>query len=1068
MEAFYQRLIERAATIDELLYDDFEPLPGRKDDSDLAARRLAAWCRSCANGDWALFGRRLERDSLSFGHVLTRFATVRRKASAPPPLWIDDAIWIETGLRSATPERNGAQPPGEPCAFEHLLLPVVERAESVLWTGLSAPALENFTESARAKFSLMLLNGLSDLCAPALYERFAEARHGAISPDALSPYRTVRTLHYDQFVADMKGGGLRRLFEEKPVLLRLIAMLTRQWIDSSREFVCRLDTDLEALRGDFLHCHTHARVATIDGEISDRHNGGRSVLLVTFEDGARITYKPKDLRLDVAWHDLISSLNCSAPPLQLRAARAMAREKYGWTEFIDHTGCADQRSCDRFFRKAGAWLALFHCFVATDMHQENIIAAGDDPVPIDLETVLQSPATARKLQEVEGTASDAAAEIIANSVLAVGLLPAYGRSPDNSVFAMGGLTADWNSKINLSWRNINTDEMRPAKMKVIDETNPNLTHVGGRYARFSEYTASFIAGFEDYARFLVHRMRGPDQGNLIGGFTGAPVRKVVRPTRFYSMLLQRLKNHRSMDDGAMWSAQADFIARFSDWGDNSDPSWPFHGAERAALVALNVPHFVSPSDSNEFLDATGVITRSAAPSGLDRARARVRSFDAREVALQAEVIRATIAPSKPAESAKVGELLAQTNVPVVATKEIFVSEADRIAAELAEVAIRRGGSAAWIGLDWLGDAEVCQLVCVGPDLYNGVSGIAVFLAAHAAVTGQTSSAELAIAGMAYVRKKLKDRNAARFARFLGVGAGTGLGSLIYALTVLSKSLQDETLLADAHAASDLMTDNLIAADKWLDVISGSSGAILCLLRLYRDTQADDVLARAVRCGEHLMRQDRIGPQGRRTWVGQNLGPRALNGMSHGAAGFAYALAALAVATGREEFAQAASECLGFENSSYDADRHNWPDWRREGEPGWACRWCHGAPGIGLARAALLKRGAMDATLLQADVRNALAGAEQCWPAEVDTLCCGTLGSVEFFCEAGEALGRSDVRKTAAERLAAVVQAAGSAGDYRWNSGKRQFNLGLFRGLAGVGYTLLRQVDNSLPNVLIWE
>jgi lantibiotic modifying enzyme len=29
-------------------------------------------------------------------------------------------------------------------------------------------------------------------------------------------------------------------------------------------------------------------------------------------------------------------------------------------------------------------------------------------------------------------------------------------------------------------------------------------------------------------------------------------------------------------------------------------------------------------------------------------------------------------------------------------------------------------------------------------------------------------------------------------------------------------------------------------------------------------------------------------------------------------------------------------------------------------------------------------------------------------------------------------------------------------------------LGLFRGLAGVGYTALRRVDASLPNVLIWE
>ena len=64
------------------------------------------------------------------------------------------------------------------------------------------------------------------------------------------------------------------------------------------------------------------------------------------------------------------------------------------------------------------------------------------------------------------------------------------------------------------------------------------------------------------------------------------------------------------------------------------------------------------------------------------------------------------------------------------TGDIFVTEADRIAAQLSESAIRSGGSAAWIGLDWLGDAEVYQLVVLGPDLYNGASGIGVFLAAH--------------------------------------------------------------------------------------------------------------------------------------------------------------------------------------------------------------------------------------------------------------------------------------------------------------------------------------------------
>ena len=107
----------------------------------------------------------------------------------------------------------------------------------------------------------------------------------------------------------MKAGGFRQLFEDKPVLLRLIATITRQWIDTSREFVLRLDADLAAIRRDILHSGAASRVAKIEGDLSDPHNGGHSVQIVSFEDGARVVYKPKDLRLDVAWHALIERLN---------------------------------------------------------------------------------------------------------------------------------------------------------------------------------------------------------------------------------------------------------------------------------------------------------------------------------------------------------------------------------------------------------------------------------------------------------------------------------------------------------------------------------------------------------------------------------------------------------------------------------------------------------------------------------------------------------------------------------------------------------------------------------------
>src|SRR5262249_32655633 len=141
---------------------------------------------------------------------------------------------------------------------------------------------------------------------------------------------------------------------------------------------------------ELLECEQAGRVDVIQGNLSDPHNGGRSVRILQFEDGARVVYKPKDLRVDVAWHDLVADLNEAGRPVGLKAGRTIARQKNGWAEFIAHTGCADAQACGRFFRRAGAWLALFYCFCGSDMHQENVIADADHPVPIDLEMVLRA------------------------------------------------------------------------------------------------------------------------------------------------------------------------------------------------------------------------------------------------------------------------------------------------------------------------------------------------------------------------------------------------------------------------------------------------------------------------------------------------------------------------------------------------------------------------------------------------------------------------------------------------------------------------------------------------------
>src|SRR5208283_1656347 len=82
----------------------------------------------------------------------------------------------------------------------------------------------------------------------------------------------------------------------------------------------------------------------------------------------------------------------------------------------------------------------------------------------------------------------------------------------------------------------------------------------------------------------------------------------------------------------------------------------------------------------------------------------------------------------------------------------------------------------------------------------------------------------------------------------------------------------------------------------------------------------------------------------------------LTGMSHGASGIAFALLELHAATGRSQFLEAARGGFAYEDSLFDPKVGNWPDLRAAGDPGTAPlppshgrTWCHGAPGIALAR-----------------------------------------------------------------------------------------------------------------------
>jgi len=129
--------------------------------------------RACAAGDASLFARRLMRDGLSQADIEIRLARSRHRASAPNPRWIEDAIWIEQAFKEA----GRAEPEVAPVyPFEDLFTALIERADALVWSGVDTGTCNRFDERARASLRHMLLAALSELCAPALYERFAKSR----------------------------------------------------------------------------------------------------------------------------------------------------------------------------------------------------------------------------------------------------------------------------------------------------------------------------------------------------------------------------------------------------------------------------------------------------------------------------------------------------------------------------------------------------------------------------------------------------------------------------------------------------------------------------------------------------------------------------------------------------------------------------------------------------------------------------------------------------------------------------------------------------------------------------
>jgi len=1064
------------------------------------------WQASLGNGPERLEAR-LSWQGLSWAELVALEKPLPAAGDGPLPGWalvVGRSVELHPGPfphPGVTGPHLGLEPE-EPLPFEGFWLGFLMTASQRLHQDCSPAQVSLLAPQAWQALERSLLIQLSHLGASVLEKEFDQVRPPArrLLSIFTGGLRTEEdATSYRQFLTgELVDGGLA-LLERWPLLARLAGRLTELWLESTLEFLKRLEQDLAHLPHRAMSSHD-AAAASGDCRLagppvqdlvplcSDRHNGGRSVLILTLTCGCRCVYKPRPVEMESAFQQLLAWCNGQDDvPMQQRCITVLDRGDYGWVEWVEATPCSQRQEVALFFERAGMLMALVHVLRGNDCHRDNLIAASQWPVLIDGETLLAAQLRTDlfdQRQQHEENDDD-------YSVLQAGFLPCWdlvtrgGQARGLDVSALGHPGAAQVDAQRLGWRFVNTDAMHQALIPVGDDIGTNLPILEGERQAPERFLPELLRGFEQTHRFLRRRRRellAPE--SPLQRFAECPNRYLFRVTILYDDLIARSLSPTHLRCALTRSLNLDQLALAYLEGPASRKLLPLLQAEREALENLDIPYLQGCTADRHLRSGGRLLVEDAfvgAPYTL--MRQALQQLDEDDLQRQLHLIRGSFQAQRARPLSRETD---GTDANGIATEALLaieplstgdsLQEACRIADDLLAMAERRtDDSLSWIGMAMLPNSQQYRLRRLGASLYDGQVGIGLFMACLAASVPEERYRQGAMASVAklcrWVERRRESSTGPPMPLSQGIGGATGLGGLVYGLVRIADVLDSDALLSVATTVASWIDAEAIAADRQLDVIGGCAGAILGLLTLHERTGNTAPLQAAMLCGERLEKERTLLPEsGLRAW--RTLEKQPLTGFSHGAAGISLALLRLHAASGRTCFREAALEGIAFERSVFASDQGNWPDLRSHGgttTPWYMVNWCHGAAGIGLARLAGLRW--LDDLQVREEIDSAVSTTVAWGGQGVDHLCCGNMGRVQLLLEAGLQLGRPDLTQQAQRLANWMVQRARRTGYYRLLPDIQEpvQSPGFFQGMSGIGHGLLRLATAGRPvSVCQWR
>ncbi|WP_339201931.1 type 2 lanthipeptide synthetase LanM family protein [Paenibacillus sp. FSL P2-0322] len=859
---------------------------------------------------------------------------------------------------------------------------------------------------------------------------------------------------------------LSQLADEYPVLISTMLQVTKRYVEHLKEVMTRFKTDISDIISFMPEVGFFGKVIKFRIGAGDSHNG-RSVTILEFESGNKLVYKPRSLAVDKRYYDFLSWLNQFDLP-NMQVIRTIDRKEYGWSEFVQFSECKSLEEVERFYFRMGVHLAIMYMFNATDFHYENIIAMGEQPIIIDLESLFHQTLN---MQLFANDANGHAYKILSNSVMSSGMLPQYVyRTRVHQGIDVSGIFGYGDQEIpNSSLRIIHgrTDKMRLERGASKTDKTYNIPYYDGRTMDSYRYLSEIKQGFRQAYQIIIGNKTRIEQ--LIGEFSYDRVRVILRNTRSYVELLRTLKHPDLLRDELDHKV---VVHRLWLQCLANREHLNFVKYEMRDIEASDVPYFYTYPASKDVWASNGdVISDVFRNSGIEIVMDKIGKMDIHDLEEQLELLNMSISAARndlyvqsmPKLDSYSSDL---TDLQVANWKDEYIQIATSIGDTLIQSAVTSSDmgcdEATWIGL--LSDSKEerrLRLVPVGYDLYNGNSGIALFLAYLFDVTGNRAYKNMALQALKPLINIMENKFE-NSSLTIGAYNVNSIGGGIFAAYQLSLLWNDTQLLQVIKGFLPYYIQH-IENDTLLDYIGGAAGAIDILLHIYYGTGWELALQGAEKCAEHLLQNARTMPDGSVVWA-MNLDNIPYVGYSHGISGIVAPLSSLYRVNHRKEYIDYIARGLRYERVNYDSRVKNWITPK---EPA-RVTWCHGAPGILLSRLRLLENGYWD-EYIDEEIKNALSTTIQSGFGIEPVYCHGDFGNLEILLAADKVLNNPDIRKTI-DTVRMYLLKFLQNNPWKNTGIHRGFDIkGLMGGLAGIGFGLLKQVNpDRVPNILNLE